>query len=430
MKILEINKLLKTEYSNLLKRSTSAPDPNVVKKIEDIIRNVKIGGDKEILALQKKLYETPPSNFIVSSNEFANAEKTVSQKFRKAARQAAKNIKLFQQSQKPKNPKPVSPTSGIKLWKKWNPIEKIGIYVPGGNAFYPSSLLMTVIPAQIADCNEIYVCTPPDKNGCIAPEVLFVANLCKVTTVFKIGGAEAIAAFTYGTSTVPKVDKIFGAGGIFATTAKRLLSKEIAIDMPAGPSENLIIADKFSNPKFIAADLITDAEHGADSASVLITNSQKIAAEVNKEIDKQIQSLSTKDQIISSINSFGFIGIVDNIDQAFKFVNDYAPEHLQIMTKNAVSDANKVKNAGSIFIGSWTCKSAGDYATGANHILPTGQYAKSFSALSVESFGKWTEFQSCTKKGLTRIRKTIETFSDVEKLPAHKNSVVVRFSNY
>lgn len=413
MKIINLNKLSQESYQKLFLRSTNESDFAVVKKVEQIINRIKTGDSTQMK---------------VSTYEFENATKNIDSEFKLAAEQAYENISSFQKIQKPQNTFPIEPIRGIKLWRRWTPVEKVGLYIPGGKALYPSSLLMTGIPAKIAGCQKIVICTPPDSNGDISKEVLYIANFLGIKDIFKIGGAEAITAMTFGTNSIPKVDKIFGAGGIYATTAKRLLSGKIAIDMPAGPSENLIIADESANPKFVAADLITDAEHGDDSAGVLITDSEFLAEQVNQEIEEQIKNLETKSRVLSSFKSFGFIGLVESMKKAIEFTNEYAPEHMQIMTKNPDVIAKKITNAGSVFLGNWTCKSAGDYATGANHVLPTGGYAKSYSALSVEAFGKWTEFQQCSQDGLKRVRETIEIFAQVEGLPAHKNSVNIRFN--
>lgn len=345
-----------------------------------------------------------------------------------ALRQMIKNITAICKAQlKSKKDKIIETEKGILVWREWRAIEKVGIYVPGGKAIYPSSLLMTAIPAKIAGCKEIIVCTPSQANRQINPVVLLAAEMLEIKKIYKVGGAEAIAAMVYGTQTIPSVYKIFGAGNIYVTAAKILALEKVAIDMPAGPSEVFIIADETANPRFIAADLLADGEHGEDSACVLLTTSQKIAEETVKEIEKQLPKLSTANRAKQSLKKYGLIAVVETIDEAIEFTNEYAPEHLEIMTKNANQLVKKINNAGSVFLGGWTSKSSGDYATGANHVLPTGGMAKMYPPLGIDAFGKWMQVQRCTKDGLLKIKDTIETVAEVEQFPAHKNSVSIRF---
>ncbi len=317
-------------------------------------------------------------------------------------------------------------SKGIKVWREWRPLDSIGIYAPGGRANYPSTLLMCAIPAIIAGCKRIIVCVPPNEQGNLPAELLVTAFELGITDVFKVGGAQAIAAMTYGTESVPKVLKIVGPGNQYVTAAKLLVFPQTAIDLPAGPSENLIIADDSANPDFVAADLITDAEHGPDSTSILLTPSEQVAKSVSASIIELLKVLSSRETIIESLTNYGAIIVTQSLDEAISLANEYAPEHMQIMTRNPESVAKRINNAGSVFVGSWSAKAAGDYATGANHVLPTGQAAKTFGALSVESFGKWIEFQQLTKSGFTQLSQTIETYADIEGLPAHKLSSTVR----
>jgi len=287
---------------------------------------------------------------------------------------------------------------------------------------------MTAIPAIIAGCKEIVICSPAKEDGQIPAATLVAADMVGIKNIYKVGGAEAIAAMTFGTETIPQVYKIFGAGNSFVTAAKTIAQKIISIDMPAGPSEVFIIADETANPAFIAADLLADGEHGEDSACVLVTTSEKIAQQTNNEIEKQLRKLTTQARAKMALDRYGLICFVDTLREAVEFANNYAPEHLEIMTKNADSLVGNIVNAGSVFIGRWTSKSCGDYATGANHVLPTGGMAKMYPPLGVDSFGKWMQVQKCTKNGLLQIKETIETIAEVEKLPAHKQSTSIRFT--
>jgi histidinol dehydrogenase len=286
---------------------------------------------------------------------------------------------------------------------------------------------MSAIPAQIAGCKEIVMCSPARGNGQIPAPTLVAADMIGLTKIYKIGGAEAIAAMTYGTETIPSTYKIFGAGNSFVTAAKMIALETISIDMPAGPSEVFVIADETANPAYIASDLLADGEHGEDSACVLLTTSQRIAEETIKEIEKQLPFLSTEERARESLRRYGLFAIVDSLDEAIDFTNEYAPEHLEIMTKNAEKLVEKIINAGSVFLGDWTSKATGDYATGANHVLPTGGMAKMYPPLGVDAYGKWMQVQKCTKDGLLQIKDTVETVAAVEQLPAHKNSVSIRF---
>jgi histidinol dehydrogenase len=339
-----------------------------------------------------------------------------------------KHITAVHQAQLPtKKDTVVYSEKGISVWREWRPIEKVGVYIPGGKAMYPSSVLMSTIPAKIAGCREIIMCSPPRDSGQIPAPTLVAADMAGLEKIYKAGGAEAVAAMTYGTESISKVYKIFGAGNSFVTAAKMIALETISIDMPAGPSEIFIIADETANPVFIAADLLADGEHGEDSACVLITTSQKVAQQTIQEIEKQLPNLETEPRARESLKRYGLFAVVSSLDEAISFTNEYAPEHLEIMTKNPESVAKKITNAGSVFLGDWTSKSAGDYATGANHILPTGGMTQSYPPLGVDAFGKWMQVQKCTKGGLRRIKETIETVAQVEQLPAHKNSVSIRF---
>lgn len=425
MKVIKFSKLKSKDLDRILNRSVGNYKLfyPVVKKILD---DVKFRGDQAVIDYEKK-FGARIATLKVSENEIDMAFQSADPKLITAFKQSIKNITKVAKSQLKSKEKTVDTEKGIKVWREWRPIEKVGLYIPGGKAVYPSSLLMTAIPAQVAGSLEILVATPPNSEGKINEPILIAAKLLGIKNIFKTGGAQAIAAFAFGTESIPKVYKIFGAGNSYVTAAKQLVFGDVNIDMPAGPSEVFIIADETADPKFIAADLIADCEHGEDSAGILITISKKIADQTVKEIDKQLKNLSTSKRAQTSLQKNGLIAVTDSMEKAINFANYYAPEHLEIMTKNPVKVARKINNAGSVFLGSYTCKGSGDYATGANHILPTGQNAKSFSALSVDSFGKMIEFQEVTKEGLSKIRNTIEKFSEVEGLPAHGYSATVRF---
>ncbi|OGH94574.1 MAG: histidinol dehydrogenase [Candidatus Magasanikbacteria bacterium RIFOXYD2_FULL_41_14] len=430
MKIVKLSELKKNpNFKQIMKRSQQnyAPVSFVVKKI---MAEVKLNGDEAVRKYTKKFDRVDIVNTKVSRQEIKEAYTKVSKEFLKALAQAIRNISLVQKNQMQSRAlKIVRPVIGVRVWNKWQAIEKVGLYVPGGRAQYPSSVLMNGIPAKLAGCKNIAIATPPRSDGLVAPELLVAADKIGIVDIYKIGGAQAIAAFTYGTSSVTKVSKIVGPGNSYVAAAKLtgFVAGEISIDLPAGPSEVFIIADETVNPKFVAADLMADAEHGPDGAVVLITTSASLAQAVLLEIEKNIGRFSTQENIRNSINSFGLFALVETLDEAIVFANDYAPEHIQIMTKNASKVAKRITNAGSIFVGIYTCKSAGDYATGANHVLPTGGAAKMFGGLSVFDFMRLVECQSCDVNGLRKIKDTIETFASAENLPAHKYSCSVRF---
>ncbi len=428
MKIIKLKDLSKKDYQRIVNRSAGNYQ-SVIPVVKKIMDDVKRNGDKALIRYYKKFNGKANYSIEVSEKEIKEAYKNVDKKFINSIKQMIKNITAVQKAQlRSKKNTLVNSETGISVWREWRAIERIGIYIPGGKAIYPSSVLMTGIPAKIAGCKEIIMCSPANKEGKIPSPTLVAADMISVKKIYKIGGAEAIAAFVYGTEMVPNVYKIFGAGNIYVTAAKILALQQISIDMPAGPSEVFIIADESANPKFIAADLLADGEHGEDSACILLTTSQKIAEETIKEIEKQLPNLSTEKRARKSLENYGLIAIVDSLEEAVEFTNEYAPEHLEIMTKNPQKKVSKINNAGSVFLGDWTSKSSGDYATGANHILPTGGMAKMYPPLGVDAFGKWMQVQECTKIGLSKIKETIETVAEIEQLPGHKNSVTVRFA--
>lgn len=430
MKVTKLKDLSSEDFQRIIKRS-AGKNPDIMPQIKQTFEEVKTRGDAILIReFKKRFVEDNYTSLLVSPDEIKQAYNEVTPEFIKGIKQMIKNITLVHKAQLPKKIDIlVQPEEGIKVWREWRAIEKVGLYIPGGKAVYPSSVLMTAIPAQIAGCGEIIICTPARGKGLVPAATLVTADMVGIKKIFKVGGAEAIAAMTFGTQTIPNVYKIFGAGNSYVTAAKMLALQTISIDMPAGPSEVLIIADDTANPAYIAADLLADGEHAEDSACVLVTTSQEVAEQTVKEIERQLVNLSTSERIQESLKRYGLIAIVDSLDEAIKFTNDYAPEHLEIMTNDVIAVSKKITNAGSIFLGDWTAKATGDYATGANHVLPTGQMAKMYPPLGVESYGKWMQLQECTKDGLRTIKETVETVATVEDLPGHKNSVSIRFLN-
>lgn len=428
MNVINLKDLSKNDYQRIMYRSAGNYQ-TIIPTVRETMENVRKNGDKVLLEKgQKRFGSTNYTSLQVTKEEIQQAYKEVNARFITSIKQMMRNITAVHKAQLPtKKDTVVEPLAGITVWREWRPIEKVGVYIPGGKAIYPSSVLMSAIPAQIAGCKEIVMCSPPRGNGQIPAPTLVAADMIGITKIYKVGGAEGIGAMTYGTETIPKVYKIFGAGNLYVTAAKMIALETISIDMPAGPSEVFIIADETSNPAYIAADLLADGEHGEDSACVLITTSKEIAEQTIKEIKKQLPRLVTELRARESMNRYGLFAVVNSIDDAIKFTNAYAPEHLEIMTRSPETVVKKITNAGSVFLGNWTSKAAGDYATGANHILPTGGMAKMYPPLGVDSYGKWMQVQKCTKSGLCRIKNTIETIAQVEEFPAHKNSVSVRF---
>lgn len=428
MKVIKLKNLSQKDYQRIVKRSAGT-NPDIMPKVREKMEQVKKYGDKILISdFMRRFGNENYSSLSVSKEEIKQAYKEVSKEFISGIKQMIKNITAVHSAQLPKKKDTVvTSEKGITVWREWRPIEKIGLYVPGGKAIYPSTVLMNAIPAQIAGCKEVIMCTPARGKGQIPAGTLVAADMVGLTKIYKSGGAEAIAAMTFGTETIPNVYKIFGPGNSYVTAAKMISLETISIDMPAGPSEVFIIADETSNPKFIAADLLADGEHGEDSACVLITTSQRIAEQTIEEIKKQLPKLATEMLAKESLKRYGLFAVVDSLDEAIDFTNEYAPEHLEIMTKNPETIVEKITNAGSVFLGDYTTKATGDYATGANHVLPTGGMAKMYPPLGVDAFGKWMQVQKCTEDGLKIIKETVETVASVEQLPAHKNSVSIRF---
>lgn len=428
MKVIKLKDLLIKDYQRIVNRSAET-NQLIMSSVKKTMEKVRKQGDKVIIKKYQQRYGSKNYRSIqVTQIEIKRAYSEVDDATIKALKQMIKNISLVQKAQLIKRKDvAIESEKGIKVWREWRPIEKVGLYIPGGKAIYPSSVLMTAIPAKISGCKEITMCSPPRGDGQIPSATLVAADMIGLKKIYKLGGVEAIAAMTYGTETVPAVYKIFGAGNSFVTAAKMLAREIISIDMPAGPSEVFIIADETANPKFIAADLLADGEHGEDSACVLLTTSEKIARETKKELEKQLVALPTRKYAVESLKRYGLLAVVQSIQEAIDFANNYAPEHLEIMTLDNLSVVKQISNAGSVFLGDWTSKSSGDYATGANHVLPTGSMAKMYPPLGVDAYGKWMQIQKCTREGLKNIKETIEVIAGVEQLPAHKNSVSIRF---
>jgi histidinol dehydrogenase len=393
--------------------------------VTEILDDVKLNGDNALRRCTKQFDNVEIENFRVSEAEFAEAERSISDELKQAIQTAKANIEKFHCSQI-EEIKRVETTEGVVCWRKSVAIEKVGLYIPAGTAPLFSTVLMLAIPAKIAGCGEIIMCSPTDKNGRINDATLFAARLCGVSKVFKLGGVQAIGAMAFGTETVPKIYKIFGPGNQYVTCAKQLVSQfGTAIDMPAGPSEVAVFADETCVPKFVAADLLSQAEHGIDSQVLLVSTVERIINETLIEVDKQLAVLPRRDIATKALENSKAI-LVENVSEAIELLNEYAAEHLVLATENADEIADKIINAGSVFIGNYSCESAGDYASGTNHTLPTNGYAKAFSGVSLDSFVKKITFQKLSTKGIVNLGKTIEIMAEAESLQAHKNAVSLR----
>ena len=415
------------EWTNLVQR-VSIKSEELTKVVQSIIQNVKANGDKALTEYANQFDNVGISDFLVTKKEIEEAKKSISKELKEAIDIAYKNIYTFHKAQKKEENK-IETSKGVTCWIKSSPIEKVGLYIPGGSAPLFSTILMLGIPSKIAGCEEISMCTPSDKNKEVHPAILYTADLVGITKIYKVGGAQAIAAMAYGTESVNRVYKIFGPGNQYVTKAKELIQQDgIAIDMPAGPSELLIIADESSKPSFVAADLLSQAEHGADSQVILLSDNSEVIDQVLVEIEIQIESLPRKEIALKALQNSKSI-LLNTIDECFEFSNEYAPEHLIIASENANNYLNKIKNAGSVFIGNYSCEAAGDYASGTNHTLPTNGFAKNYSGVSLDSFVKKITFQEVTKKGIQNIGKAIEIMAETEGLIAHKNAVSIRLKD-
>lgn len=414
----------KKDWKALLKRPTFDAS-SLQEKARIVLKDVQLNGDMAVKKYTEQFDGVVINELQVSSEEIKEAEQLLSADLKQAIQTAANNIRTFHQKQI-SSPEIIETMPGIQCWRKSVGIEKVGIYIPGGTAPLFSTVLMLGIPAVIAGCKEIILCSPPNKEGKLHPAIIYAANLVGITKLFKVGGVQAIGALAYGTETIPQVYKIFGPGNQYVTQAKQLIQQEgVAIDMPAGPSEVCVMADETAVPAFVAADLLSQAEHGADSQVVLVSFSEATVNAVNDEMEKQLELLSRKDIAIKALHHSKAI-IAKNIDEAIELVNEYAAEHLIISCNNAEAIAEKIMNAGSIFIGNYSPESVGDYASGTNHTLPTNGFAKAYSGVSVDSFVKKITYQKLTQQGLQKIASTVEIMAAAEGLDAHKNAVRVR----
>jgi histidinol dehydrogenase len=414
----------RSEWAEILKRP-ALDHSSLELKLQSILNAVKNSGDEALIDFTEKFDKVKLRTILVSQEEIIEAKKTVDPELRKAIEVAAANVKKFHSAQK-EEIKRIETMPGVLCWRKSLPIDKVGIYIPGGTAPLFSTIIMLAVPAKIAGCGEIILCTPPGADGKIDAAILYTADLLGITKIFKAGGAQAIAAMAYGTSSVPKVYKIFGPGNQYVTAAKQMVSREgVAIDMPAGPSEVAVIADSSANPAFVAADLLSQAEHGADSQVVLVSDSKEQIEKVKAEVDSQLSKLARKEAASKALNNSFYI-LVKDLDEAMDLLNEYAPEHLILQVHEAEKLAEKVKNAGSVFIGHYTPEAAGDYASGTNHTLPTNGYARAYSGVSLDSFVKKITFQQISKEGIRNIGPVIEKMAEAEGLDAHKNAVSLR----
>lgn len=414
------------ELINQLKARSGEIDRKVTSAVTDILNNVKQNGDDAVREYTLKFDGHMPSKFEISREEIDSSPDKCDRDFILALYKAADNIRDFHARQKQQSwlePK----QNGVILGQRIRGLKRVGVYVPGGTAAYPSSVLMNVIPAKIAGVKEIVMVTPPQKDGTANPDILAAAKIAGVDRVFLMGGAQAVAALAYGTQSVPKVDKIVGPGNIFVATAKKLLYGTVDIDMIAGPSEILIVADKSANPKFLSADLMSQAEHDKMASAILLTTSEETANETAKELSRQMQTLERRDIIEQSLNDFGAIIVCKDISEAVDFANELAPEHLELAVENPMEYIGRVDNAGSVFLGHYSPEPLGDYFAGPNHVLPTSGTARFFSPLSVDSFIKKSSFIYYTEPALSEAKDDIIKLAETEGLTAHANSIKVRF---
>ncbi|MFC0425966.1 histidinol dehydrogenase [Chryseobacterium scophthalmum] len=422
---MKINKYPQKEiWSELVKRPVLKRE-QLTELITDIFDKVEKKGDQTLINFNKKFDQAEVENIQVSEEEIENSENLINEELKIAIQQAKENITKFHASQITEIQK-IETTKGVVCWRENRAIEKVGIYIPGGTAPLFSTVLMLAIPAQLAGCKEIILCTPPDKNGNINAAILYTAKLCGVTKIFKTGGAQAIAAMTLGTESIPNVYKIFGPGNQYVVAAKEFSQNyNVAIDMPAGPSEVLVIADEQAIPEYCAADLLSQAEHGSDSQVIFLSINEKIFNQTIEETEKQLKELPRNKFAKEALKNSHFI-LLNSLDEALEFSNLYAPEHLILALEDYEKYIPKIQNAGSVFLGNYSCESAGDYASGTNHTLPTNGFAKNYSGVSLDSFVKKITFQNLSKEGLQNLGKTIELMAEAEGLFAHKNAVSIR----
>ncbi len=429
MRIVKLNETSRQNIlGDLLKR-----DPNnygaYADTVQEIVETVKRDGDQAVFAYTKEFdqAEIKAGNLKVTRQEIEEAMKEVDPELIEILKKSMKNIRQFHEKQRQYSWFDSKP-DGTILGQKITPLESVGVYVPGGKAAYPSSVLMNIIPAEVAGVSRIAMVTPPGKDGKVNPVTLTAAHLAGVTEVYKVGGAQAVAALAFGTETIPKVNKIVGPGNIFVALAKKAVYGHVSIDSIAGPSEILVLADEGANPRFVAADLLSQAEHDELASAILVTTSMELAEKVSEEIETFTRELSRREIIEKSLDNYGYILVADTMKEAIQAVNEIAPEHLEIITKNPFEDMTRIHNAGAIFLGEYSSEPLGDYFAGPNHVLPTNGTAKFFSALSVDDFIKKSSIIYYSKEALEEIHEDIEAFAEAEHLTAHANSVKVRFS--
>ena len=411
-------------WEGILKRPTQTVS-DIEGTVNTIFEEVKSGGDAVVKKYTERFDGVALNNFKVTSDEIQKASESVSEDLQQAISLAQSNIEKFHAAQRTERVE-VETMPGVSCWQEKRPIQKVGLYIPGGSAPLFSTILMLAIPAKLAGCTEIVLCTPPDKKGEINPAILYTAQLCGVTQIYKVGGIQAIAGMTFGTESIPKVYKIFGPGNQFVTVAKQLATKYgVAIDMPAGPSELLVVADDTANPAFVASDLLSQAEHGADSQVILVSTSESLINAVENEIEAQLKVLPRASIAEKAIANSKLI-LVKNDQKALDLINEYGPEHFIVCVENEGFYIDGIQNAGSVFSGNYTPESAGDYASGTNHTLPTNGYAKQYSGVNLDSFMKSMTFQKISEEGIDRIGSAIELMAEAEGLQAHKNAVTLR----
>ena len=425
---MELFKYVKREDWGELTERPAIDKEDLSLSVQNILNNIRDNGDEAIKTYAKQFDNVDLNKFLVTDAEIQNAQKLVSKKLMKAINVAKQNIEKFHKSQFIEE-QVIETSEGVECWRKSVAIEKVGLYIPGGSAPLFSTVLMLGTPAKLANCKEVVLCTPSNDQGEINPAILYTANLIGITKIYKVGGAQAIAAMAYGTEIIPQVYKIFGPGNQYVTKAKELVQQNgVAIDMPAGPSEVLVIADKTGNPEYIAADLLSQAEHGADSQVILLSDNETILKQSLIELEKQIVLLPrTEIAKKALINSKAVL--LQNMEECIDLSNFYAPEHLIIASDYAANYIEKIINAGSVFLGNYSCESAGDYASGTNHTLPTNGYARNYSGVSLDSFQKKITFQKITKEGIQAIGPSIEIMAESEQLFAHKNAVTLRLKD-
>ncbi len=415
------------DYAALLQRPhKDAAD--LASIVAGVLHDVRREGDTAVLRYEEKFDKVCLTSLAVSEEEIQEAEQLISDELKQSIRLAHANIHRFHQAQR-MQPVSVETSPGVHCWQKSVAIERVGLYIPGGTAPLFSTVLMLATPAKIAGCADIVLCSPPSPQGKLHPAILYAARVAGVNRIFKCGGVQAIGAMAYGTETVPKVSKIFGPGNQFVTCAKQQVSMtDVAIDMPAGPSEVAIVADRTCHPRYVAADMLSQAEHGMDSQSILFTDSEQVAHDVLRELEAQLESLPRKEMAMASLRHSRIV-VLRDMEEAFGICNEYAPEHLILAMDSALEWTDRVVNAGSVFLGHYSCESAGDYASGTNHTLPTSGYAKAYSGVNLDSFCRKITFQHLTPQGIQSIGRAVEVMAEAESLDAHRNAMTLRMQD-